>query len=66
MSDEMIDNAIRQNAQGPASAEVDGTRVTQQSLPDLIEADKHLGRKAAGRNLARALTRVKIVHPGAV
>ena len=65
MADDLT-TTIQQNAQGPVSAEVDGVKVTQQSLSGLIEADKHLGRKAAGRNPARALTRVKIVHPGAV
>jgi len=63
---EEIENAIRQNAQGPQSAEADGVRMTQHSLRDQIEADKHMGRKAAGRNPAKALTRVKIVSPGTV
>ena len=66
MADETIENAIRDNAAGPASAEVDGVRMTQQPLTGLIEADKHLGRKAAGHHPSRALTRVKIVSPGAV
>ena len=61
-----IENAIRQSAQGPASAEADGVKVTQHPLPHVIEADKHLGNKEAGRNPARAFTRVKIVSPGTV
>jgi len=63
---EEIENAIRQNAQGPASAEVDGVKVKQHSLPDQIAADKYLANKAAGRNPAKAMTRVKIVPPGTV
>ena len=36
----------------------------QHSLPDQIAGEKHLGAKAAGRNPAKAFTRVKIVPPG--
>ena len=63
---EELDNAILQNAQGPQSAEADGVRVTQQPIPDQIAADKHLGAKAAGRNPAKSLMRMKIVSPGTV
>jgi hypothetical protein len=63
---EDLDNAIKQNAEGPESAEVDGVRVKQQPLPDVIEADKYLSSKAAGRNPGKSLTRVKIVPPGTV
>jgi len=61
---EDIENAIRQNAQGPESAEVDGVEVKQHSLPDQIAADKYLAGKDARRNPARAFTRVKIVPSG--
>ncbi len=64
---EEVENAIRQNAQGPESAEVDGVKVKQHPLPDQIAADKYLaGKDAAQRNPARAFTRVKIVPPGTV
>ena len=63
---EDIENALRQNAQGPESAEVDGVKVTQHPLPDQIAADKYLAGKDARRNPARAFTRVKIVPPGTV
>ncbi len=64
---EEIENAIRQNAEGPESAEEDGVRMKQHPLPDQIEADKYLATKeAASRNPAKAFTRVKIVPPGAV
>ena len=55
---EEVENAIRQNAQGPESAEVDGVKVRQHSLPDQIAADKYLaGKAAAQRNPARAFAR---------
>ena len=63
---EDLDSTIRESAQGPASVEADGVRVAQQPLPHVIEADKHLSRKEAGRNPARAFARVKIVPPGPV
>jgi hypothetical protein len=62
-----IENAIRQNAQGPESAEVDGVKVKQHPLSDQIAVDKYLaGKDAAQRNPAKAFTRVKIVSPGTV
>jgi hypothetical protein len=65
MADDLKDT-IKQNAEGPESAEVDGVRVKQHALRDQIEADKYLANKTAGRNPAKALTRVKVVPPGAV
>jgi len=63
---EDLKDTIKQNAEGPESAEVDGVRVKQHSLRDQIEADKYLANRAAGRNPAKALSRVKIIPPGAV
>jgi hypothetical protein len=63
---EDLDSAIRDNATGPAKASGDGTSVEQHTLADQIAADKYLAGKQAGRNPARALTRVKIVPPGTV
>jgi hypothetical protein len=63
---EEIETAIRDNATGPAKAAGDGTSVEQHTLADQIAADKYLAGKQAGRNPARALTRVKIVPPGTV
>jgi hypothetical protein len=39
VADNLAD-AIRQNAQGPESAEADGVKVKQHPLPDQIAADK--------------------------
>jgi hypothetical protein len=62
---EDVENAIRQNAQGPESAEADGVKVKQHPLPDQIAADKYLaGKDAVRRNPARAFARFKIVPPG--
>lgn len=63
---EELDNTIETNAKGPKQAGADGVSVQQHSLPDQIAADKYLASKRAGRNPAKALTRVKIVPPGTV
>jgi len=63
---EELDSTIRENAAGPESASADGVQVKQHNLRDQIEADKYLAGKAAARNPAKALTRVKIVPPGTV
>ena len=63
---EDLDNAIQQNAEGPRQAASDGVNVQQHALPDQIAADKYLASKRAGRNPAKALTRVKIIPPGTV
>ncbi len=65
MTDDLTDT-IKQNAQGPESAEADGVKVKQHPLPDQIAADKYLAGKAATANPAKAFTRVKIVPPGTV
>jgi hypothetical protein len=66
MADDLKE-AIKQNAEGPESAEADGVRVKQHSLQDQIEADKYLaGKDAASKNPAKAFARVKIVSPGTV
>ncbi len=63
---EELDNTIRDSASAPAKATVDGTTIEQQPPSEIIKADKHLGAKAAGKNPAKALVRMKIVPPGAV
>ena len=65
MAEDLTDT-IQQNAQGPATAESDGFKVTQHPLPHQIATDKHVGAKAAGKNPAKALVRMKIVPSGAV
>ena len=66
VADDLKDK-IKQNAEGPKQAGVDGVSTQQHSLPDQIAADKYLASKdAASRNPAKAFTRVKIVPPGTV
>ena len=60
-----IENAIREAAQQPAEASVDGQTVKQQPLPDQIEADRYLASKdAAKKGIGVRMT--KVVPPGAV
>ncbi len=59
-----LDNTIRDNAEGPAEASVDGQSVKQHRLRDQIEADRHLAsKKAAKKGLGVRRTRVE--PPGA-
>jgi hypothetical protein len=44
-----LDSTVEQSAQGPRRAAVDGQSAKAHSLPDLIEADKHLARRRAAR-----------------
>lgn len=60
-----IEDAIRQNADGPKSAEVDGQKVEQHSLPDQIEADKYLASKKAMKSRNSGLKFSKMSHSGA-
>ena len=61
-----LDDVIQDAASEPEEATVDGVHVKQRSIPDLIDADKHLGAKRAMRQKNFGLTRVKVVPPGTV
>ncbi len=63
MADDLED-AIRENAAGPAEAHGDSGGVKQHSLPDQIAADKYLAGKRAAADPAKGFTRLKIVPPG--
>jgi hypothetical protein len=59
-----LSSTIRENAEGPAEASVDGQSVKQHSLQDQIEADRYLASKdAAKKRLGVRMTRV--IPPGA-
>ncbi|MEX0654865.1 MAG: hypothetical protein WD534_12590 [Phycisphaeraceae bacterium] len=59
-----LDNTIRENAEGPAEASVDGQSVKQHRVADQIEADRYLASKqAAKKGLGVRMT--KVVPPGA-
>ena len=66
MSDEsVIEDAIRKNASGPKSAEVDGQKVEQHSLSDQIAADSYLASKKAMKSRNSGLKITKLSHSGA-
>ncbi len=62
---ENLEESIRRNAAGPKSAEVDGQKVEQHSLPDQIEADKYLASKKAVKSRTSGLKFSKLCHSGA-
>lgn len=62
---ESLDEAIRQNAQGPAKAAGDSGSVEQHKLSEQIEADRYLAGKAAAKGKRRGLVFNKLVPPGA-
>ena len=62
---ESLDDAIRRAADGPKSAQVDGQRVEQHSLPDLVQADRYLASKRAARGRYGGLRFTRMSHSGA-
>ena len=60
-----LDDAIRDNAQGPEKVEGDAGTVQQHPLPDQIEADQYLAAKEAAKRKDRGLRFNKLVPPGA-
>lgn len=67
MADETgsLDDAIRENAQGPAEAHGDSGGVKQHSLKDQIEVDRYLASKEAAKSKSRGLRFSKMAPPGA-
>lgn len=63
---EDLDNAIRDNATGPAKASGDGTSMEQHSLAEQIAADKYLSSKKAVDRPGFGLRKIKIIPPGTV
>ncbi len=64
MSEELED-AIRENAAGPAKASGDAGSIEQHKLTEQIAADKHLAAKTAVNKTNRGLRFNKIVPPSA-
>ena len=60
-----LENAIRENAQGPAKAAGDAGSVEQHKLSEQIVADKYLASKEAAQSKSRGLRFNKLVPPGA-
>ena len=61
-----LEQAIRDNAAGPAKAAGDSGSVEQDSLKDQIEADRYLASKDAARKPGLGIKFAKIVPPGSV
>jgi len=60
-----LENRIVENASGPKSAEIDGQKVEQHSLPDQIAADEYLASKSALKSRSRGLKFNKLQPSGA-
>jgi len=61
-----LEQAIRDNAAGPAKAAGDSGSVEQHPLKDQIEADRYLASKDAARKPGLGIKFAKIVPPGSV
>ncbi len=61
-----LEQAIRDNAAGPAKAAGDSGSVEQHSLKDQIEADRYLASKNAAKKPGLGIKFAKIVPPGSV
>ena len=60
-----LEDAIRRNASGPRAAQVDGQRVEQHPLSDVIKADSYLASKKAAKSRTSGLKFTKMSHSGA-
>ena len=60
-----LEQAIRDNAQGPAKASGDSGSMEQHKLADQIAADRYLSSKKAARSKSLGLRLTKLVPPGA-
>lgn len=60
-----MEQALIKNASAPKSAQVDGQRVEQHSLSELIQADRYLAGKKAAKCRKCGLKFTKMSHPGA-
>jgi hypothetical protein len=63
--DDELENAIKENAQGPAKASGDSGSIEQHPLKDQIEADRYLASKSAAKTKKLGLKFTKLVPPGA-
>ena len=61
---ETVEDAIRENAEGPKRAQGDAGSVEQHSLKDQIEADRYLSSKQAVQDPKRGLRFTKLAPPG--
>jgi hypothetical protein len=64
VTDETLDNTIRESAAGPRKVSGDAGSVEQHSLPEQIAADKYLESKRASRSRGLGIRWVKITPGG--
>ena len=60
-----LEQAIRDNAEGPAEARGDSGGMKQHGLRDQIEADRYLNSKKATQSKGLGIRMTKLVPPGA-
>lgn len=60
-----LEDTISDAAQAPAQVEADGLKVSEHSLPDLIEADQYLAGKTAATRKHKGIRFNRISPPGA-
>lgn len=60
-----LDQAIADNAAGPAKASGDSGSVEQHSLKDVMDADRYLASKNAMKRRDRGIRMSRIAPPGA-
>ena len=65
MTENSLEQAIRDNASGPAEAHGDSGGVKQHSLPDQIAAERFLASKQAAKSKSRGIRFSKLAPPGA-
>jgi hypothetical protein len=63
---EPLDEAIKQNAQGPKRAKGDSSEMEQHSLQDQIAADRYLASKGATKRKGLGAIFKKLIPPGTV
>ena len=63
--DTQLEDAIRRNASGPKSAEVDGQKVEQHPIADQIAADEYREKKKVMRGRGTGLKITPMRHSGA-
>jgi hypothetical protein len=61
---EGLDDAIRENAEGPLKASGDSGSMEQHTLPEQIAADRYLASKKASRRRGLGIGLKKLVPPG--
>jgi hypothetical protein len=61
-----LEEVLIENASAPKSAEVDGQKVEQHSLKELIEADRYVTVKKAMKSRNSGLKISKLSHSGAL